>query len=214
VKRALPYLCVLGLLSVGTSFAGAISDCPGTPLDNSSGTYAWPESWFGASVATCGNVVGNSATGGIVLTVPSDVGLPAVESFLGLSAQGDVEGNTGSAIKFTDFNAGASGGQITFDYITGTGTSQEYFDVLGSTVNSLSATSGMTVSATIQVPDNFSGIFGIGMLEVVDGADPKMQLTNITFTPAGPTVPEPGSLALLAFGLVGLGLFKKARTRG
>lgn len=214
MRKVLYCLCLLGLVSVGvgTGFAGIISDCPGTPLDNSSGTYA-PLA-FGTPGITCGNVVGNPATGSIVLTAPSDVSAVTLETFLGLSgdALGTDGSETGSAFKFTDFQGGSTGQDITFDYASGTGATDEYFYVLGNKLNFLNPTSGAMALETIQVPNDFSGVFGVGIIET-GGGDPKLQVTNIAYG-GSPSVPEPASMALLAFGLAGLGLFRKMRKRG
>ena len=102
----------------GAAFAAEIAPCPGTPLDNSTGTYATPVPYFGTSIGICGDV---SASGGtITLTAPSGLGDSLVDGFLNLSSVTLEEAGLYevSAIDFASFNSGPTGGTLTFSYTT------------------------------------------------------------------------------------------------
>jgi len=201
LRKILTYVLFLSLAvsSGGAAFAAElIPSCPGTPLDNSAGTYATPVSVFGSSIGICGYV--SEVGGSITITAPSFLGDGPVDTFLGLSS-GTLEGNglySVSAIDFASFNSGPTGGTITFSYSTDA-SPDELFYVLGGTVYSLTGDS-------IPVGDNVTG-FGFG---IAGPPDPHNTVSNIAFTPNA-TVPEPFSFGLLGLGLAVVGLVARRK---
>ncbi len=81
---------------------------------------------------------------------------------------------------------------------------------------------GGTVTQTVQVPGatnaptvfnfaNFTGLTSVRLTVTAPGAEPYVQFDNVALTQGTAVIPEPGTVALLGVGLVGLGAAARRR---
>ena len=124
------------------------------------------------------------------------------------SATFELTSNNGTSVQWTP-NGSASGVALEFDDCVGatcaeTGDAED-LTVTRSLFPGNPSQNGFSDNRNVALSDLGAGLFGISLSRLATGTY-TLGLTSTTFTIAEQTVPEPGVLALLGIGLLGMGM--------